>query len=745
MPEFFIANPADTDFPFSEDWEIMQWLEETGATITVTRDDTDSDRPSVMKVVSDTDGKGVYYTIETVLESTKYAFSLAYKVDADQEIDYVIYDNSNSGNIQTGTLVESSGEWSYHYEEVTTPASCTEVIIYLRAGDPADGGDAFYVDDLKFLGNALEEDPDEYGLPYPKGGNSRQTLDGTLRGDFSLVTIDFSMSFPYLTAAGFDRLLGLHRTRKETYFDDVAVASARKSEQIYTETTYDFTGISNPSATHIAHEDKSASEPSAQADFETTEITTADYNVLDDDDGNSYQDGASTTGHFQYHKFEFDISSEYTAAEEIQSFEVTYKGAANDASSANQDGVTLYAWNINAGNWVKLGSTRVATKETISRSLIKPEQAQMFVDTTNGRITLLVQTNGTKGAGTALTLDSYYVEVTVNKSRSTTVTLLNRAQLSSGRVIHVKNLTQLTELALGPDYRVADDAEAVIVDGVFATLDGAATYFSGGDNLDAGVNDISFSCWIRRDGVPLTSEYIVQKYGAGVGYALYIDTSGHLASYIEDAGDTVSDHDGANICDGDWHHVAVRFDRSGVCTRFVDGEALSTASSIVAANGDIDNGANFVIGATSAGASFFEGSLCLARLQIAGTLITDAQVLWQFNHGRDFSTQAWTLDGTRGYWKFDDAASAANADGDGMITDGSGGGIHLDAVGGTTTNYGTHSRDLSVDAGDFAEVKYDQYYRVMSNTLSEGREKTGDHEIPGRSVSLSLRGLIGME
>ncbi len=743
MPEFFIANPADTDFPFAEDWEVAQWVEESGATITVTRDTTDSDRPGVMKVVSDTDAKGVYYTIENLLASTKYAFSLAYKVDADQEIDYVIYDNSNAGNIETGTLVESSGEWSYHYEELTTPAGCTEVIIYLRAGDS--GGDAFYIDDLKFQGNALEEDPDEFLPVYPKGGLSRRTLDGTLRGDVSLTTVDFTLSFPFLTAEGFDSLLDLHKTRKETYFDDQAVPPMTEKDTLYTETEYDYTDVANPSGTHVAYEDKSASEPSAQADFETTEIATADYNVLDDDDANSYQDSASVTGHYQYHKFVFDCSGEYTLASEVQSFEVTYKGKSNDASSANQDGVTLYAWNVNAGNWVKLGSTRVSTKETISQSFMKPEQAQMFVDTTNGIISLLVQTNGTKGSGTALTLDSYYVTVTVNKSKSNTINLLNRAQLSDGRVIHVKNRTDRLTLALGPDYRMGDDGESVIVDGVFATLDGAAKYFSGGDNLDAGVNDIYVSAWIRRDGNPATNENIVQKYGAGVGYSLFVDTSGQLNAYIQDAGGTVVDSDGDSVCDGEWHLVAARWDRSGVMTRFIDGTPLSTASSIAAISGDITNAANFVVGANSAGALFFEGSICLVRLQIAGTLISNAQALWQYHHGRDFSSQSWTLDGTRGWWKFDDAPGAANADGDGMITDNSGGGIHLDAVGGTTTTYLTHSRTLSADPSEVVEAKYNQYYRVQSISLTERRHKTGTPTTPERKASLQLRGLVGFD
>ncbi len=743
--DLFIPNPADTDFPFLDAWEVVQWVGEGGAAVTQTLDTTDSDHPLCMKVVSDTDGKGVYYTTEPVLPETKHAFEFSYKNAAGMELDYLVWDNTGSATIASGTLTETV--WSYHYEEFDTPAGCVEIVIYLRAGTGA--GTAFQIDSLSLFGNCLEEDPEEYLPNYPKIGTPKPTLNKTLRTDFGLVTVNFALSFIYLSPSGFDRLLDLHKTRKETYMDDQDVPTMVERGTLYTETQYDYTGIENPSATHVAYEDKSASEPAAQGDFESNEIETADYNVLDDDDGNSYQDGASTTGHYQYHKFEFDTSGEYSASAQIQSFEVTYKGASNDASASNQDGYTLYAWNVNAGNWVKLGATRVPTKETISRSFMKPEQAQMFVDTANDIISLLVQTNGVKGVGTALTLDSYYIEVTINKAKSNTIALLNRAHLSSGRVVHVKNLTDKLNLALGPDYRMGDDAESVIADGVYATLDGAATYFTGGNNLDAGVNDLFISGWMRRDGAPGAAEKLVSKWtaGGGDGYDVYLDSDGYLIGYIEDAGGSVtSTADGAlTLIDGDWHHFAIRFDRSGNMSRYIDGVVTGTEDAISARNLTLNNAVPFVVGVHSNLAAFhFEGSLCHIRIQIGGTLVTPAKILWQYNHGRDYSTQGWTLDGTRAYWKFDDAAGAANADGDGMITDGSGGGIHLDAAGGTTTTYSTHSRALSADPSDVVEVKYDQYYRVISTGLSERRLPGESAEAPGRAVTLQLQGLAGM-
>jgi hypothetical protein len=459
MPDYFIPNPADTEFPFAEDWEISQWIAEGGATVVHVRYASDTDHPSCLEVVSDTDAKGVYHTVADVDPETKYAFEFSYKNAATQELDYLVYDNTGSATIVSGTLTKTV--WSYHYEEFTTPTGCVEIIIYLRAGTA--NNVAFYIDDLSLQGNILEIDPDDVSISYPKQGMTKKSLDGTLRTDNSLATIDFNFSFPILSADGFDRLLEFHKSRKETYLDDQDVPAMIETGILYTEIQYDFVGITKGSGPEYAYEDKSASEPAAQGDFETNEIETADYNKLDDDDNNSYQDSASTTGHYVYHKFVFDVSGEYTAASDVQSFELTYKGKSNDASSANDDGVTLYAWNASAGNWVKLGATQVSTKETISISLMKPEQAQLFVDTSGGEINILVQSNGTKGAGTALTIDSYYIEATVNKSLSNTIFLLNRAVLTAGDVVHVKNKTDFTTLTLTTHYTIGDDGKSVIM------------------------------------------------------------------------------------------------------------------------------------------------------------------------------------------------------------------------------------------------------------------------------------------
>jgi len=740
----FLPNPEDTTFPFEAAWEALQWVAQTGAAITKTIDTTDADRDSILKVVSDTDTKGVRYTISGIRESTKHAFSMAYKCAAGQEIDYVIYDNSNLANISTGTLIET--DWSYHYEEVDSPAGCIEIIIYLRAGTGS--GLAFYIDDLKFHGNVLEVDPESLSYNYPKASSSKWTLDGTLRSDVFMVTAEADMIFPRLSYDGFDRMLDFHRSRWETYFNDQAVPSAIERMTAYLETQYNFTGISNPSGTHCAYDSKSASEPSAAGDFSTTEFTTADYNILDDDDENYVRDSASVTGHYQYHKFTPKISGEYASAADIQSFEVTYKGAANDASASNQDGVTVYLWNVTAGNWVEIGATRVSTKETVSLSLMKPEHAQMFVDTATGFVRVLVQTNGTKGAGTALDLDSYYVEVTVNKSLSTTVPLKNRAVLDdAGAAIRIENLTDDYILRHKLDYRIGDEGDSIIADKVSAHLDGNSQYFyrSDADFPESGItgaNDLTIQVWIKPDSVSGIIKTIVGKWlGAGdKRMYLFRRDDDELIVYINDdgmmGGNTSGQSSGLNLVVDEWAFICAVYDASeGTVDFYKNGAFVSQATGFK--NSIADKDPDFTVGQHE-GATFFDGSI--AHLALFNDMRTAGEILASYNEPAEDLSGAGNI---IAQWHLDEPGAATAMDN----TQGDAGRDLIPFDGGNET-FANCGREVSSFAnGDVVEVEYDQYYRVSSLSFSERRHHTGEANAatPTRSASLKLRGQIALE
>jgi hypothetical protein len=87
----------------------------------------------------------------------------------------------------------------------------------------------------------------------------------------------------------------------------------------------------------------------------------------------------------------------------------------------------------------------------------------MFVDVANGYVYVLIQSHNTKAATYALSVTSYYIEVTVNKDLDDTINLLNRAILTAGDVVYVKNLTDGTTLTLTTHYTIGDDHQSVVL------------------------------------------------------------------------------------------------------------------------------------------------------------------------------------------------------------------------------------------------------------------------------------------
>lgn len=477
MPKFFLQNSGDWITHFDYDYEVDQWTAEGGATITTFRYQEDADHPACMRVISDTDGKGVYYEL-TVNSGVKYAVEFAYKNAASQEIDYVIYDQTNGANIETGTLHKTI--WSNLYTEVTIPATCTTVRIFLRAGTANDV--AFYVDDVLMQGNVIAFDPEHltggYRVSYPFTSNMHTMEDGSNVVDRKAPHFRANLEFTRLSPSEFTRILDFARSGKIGYFDDGDIPQMTDCATLYDETGYNFTGISNGSATHVATYATDNDLPNDEDDFDTdgtpagTEFSTANYNVLDDDDGNSVDTSVTSIGHHGYHKFRFNVT-EYGAVDKIQSIAITYKGTGNDSSGYSNDGLVLMAWN--GTNWVKIAESITKDKQTLAFTFTKPEQAQDFVDVSNGYIYLLVRTRGIKTASYALTLKSYYVEVTVNENLDLTIELSNKAVLDSGDVVSVKNLTQGTTLTLTTHYTIGDARDTIILDS------GAVT---GGDSVE---------------------------------------------------------------------------------------------------------------------------------------------------------------------------------------------------------------------------------------------------------------------
>ena len=258
-----------------------------------------------------------------------------------------------------------------------------------------------------------------------------KTVDRT--DEFFRGTLDFKT----ITHAMGQRLLEFKKADEPGYFDDQVVPAMVERGFIYTAGSYTYSGVTNPSGTHVAYYDTDASEQANQNDFQSNEFSTANYQAVDGDDSNYTETTASTNYTYVYHKFTF--AHAYTAASQVKSFTITYKGAGIDLSDSAAHGLKLFLWNGNS--WFEVDESITSDKTTLTFTTTHAEIAQEFVDIGDSLIFAMVRTRAKKSSTGSLTLRSYYIECDVNEDLSGTISLKNKAILSSGDVVHVKNLT----------------------------------------------------------------------------------------------------------------------------------------------------------------------------------------------------------------------------------------------------------------------------------------------------------------
>lgn len=243
---------------------------------------------------------------------------------------------------------------------------------------------------------------------------------------------------------------------------------------------------------------------------------------------------------------------------------------------------------------------------------------------------------------------------------------------------------------------------------VYATLNGSSEYFSAGDILNPGTNDYNFSVRINTTvsgnnlRIPLC-----QKTDGTFGYEFSLETDGSGNFFMRfrqnisggTAIDVSSPTLSVTVNDGNWHNLAWSVDRNGFLIYYVDG-ASEGSDLVSSASGDnITVVGSFYVGASDnfAGGGvvdFADVSLYDARFEIATPSGQWNQPIvdYHFQNPLNYTDVDGFDTALSAAWSFHDAASATNGDADGMITDDSGNGLHLDAVGGVTTNYGTHTR-----------------------------------------------------
>jgi len=663
-------------------------------------------------------GEGAYKDFD-VTAGVRYCFSCFYKAGNGTLI-IQLYDETN--DVSICSVNKTDVAWSSYETSVIVPAECTTLRVNFLQDESDISSGPFYVDNVSLSGNVLLHDPDSYSRVPERVGSLHQTLGGRRIYDLRAIHYSFNLGWRFFMEAQYENLREIYYSNELLYFDDGNVPALVESECVHETEQCNYEDVVSPASFHKAYSDSSSLLPSAKTDFETTEFTTAEYQSIDDDDSNYKETTNPGTDKYLYHKFLLLSSIE---SGDVKRFRVKIAMSSNDSSPQNLDGGILYAWN--GVNWVELARDTNGSKTDLSYSTAKTEIARQFVDCDDNYIRLLLRSRNRQSGSDNLSLRAYYAECEINEGLNLTVELSHKAILNENDdVIWVKNLARGTQLQQPIEYAVSSDRRSVTVGAAYATLDGSSKYFNGGDVLDAGVNDFSISAWVKRDGPPTTWEAIVYKHSS-IGYTMEIDNYGRLRSYIQDAsGYVISSAAQPSICDNEWHHIAIVFDRDGNMTRYVDGYPCGEADDISSINQSLDNGDDFTIGTRSSGTgSYFEGSIRDVRVWIGGTW-TASEILTQFTNPLDNSVGG----ANTSSWYFTDAASATSIN-DGTASN------DLSLSGGDTTNYGTHSKTVSAAAGDEIEVKYNRYFEVMFASIPE-EWYSGDPSSQDRSRSAEV-------
>ncbi|MBW2996158.1 right-handed parallel beta-helix repeat-containing protein, partial [Candidatus Woesearchaeota archaeon] len=170
--------------------------------------------------------------------------------------------------------------------------------------------------------------------------------------------------------------------------------------------------------------------------------------------------------------------------------------------------------------------------------------------------------------------------------------------------------------------------------------DGKGTYEFDGDNdyidvqnyftQDIGTGDFSITAWIKTTVSPSYMGVIVERSSSyatnGKGFNLNLK-DGNVESGIGDgnAGDFVNVDSGKNVSDGNWHHIAVTWNRDGNMTQYVDGIEEKTTD-ISSVNGDISQSTHYLKIATFESINlFFNGTI--DEVMIFNRVLSPEQIL----------------------------------------------------------------------------------------------------------------------
>lgn len=247
----------------------------------------------------------------------------------------------------------------------------------------------------------------------------------------------------------YDRMNVLQYAEEKLFFIDGEVPTLVEEYTIYDNATYNYVGITNPSITHIGYTDSGADLPTAYDDYDTTEISTADYQEIDADDANYNETTNPADTAYLWHRFQFESA---ITGNSIQRFRVKVIASSNDSSSRNYDGCILYAWDGNT--WDEIARTSNDSINDLEFSTADSTIAQQYVDD-DGYVYLLLRSRAARNDTDNLNLRTYYAEIEINDDLDLVITPSHRPRFPTNDLDvdwTIKNKTEGTTLAWLTDF-----------------------------------------------------------------------------------------------------------------------------------------------------------------------------------------------------------------------------------------------------------------------------------------------------
>ena len=126
------------------------------------------------------------------------------------------------------------------------------------------------------------------------------------------------------------------------------------------------------------------------------------------------------------------------------------------------------------------------------------------------------------------------------------------------------------------------------------------------DGLDVGTNDFTFSAWVYLSDA--SENYILSKGDADNHYGFRINGNRRISYEFEVSTTNKSaTDDGTQLTLGQWHHVAVVFDRDGSTYRYLDGVNTGTNDVLSGNTGSLSTTDNLNVGRKYSGHHYFDG------------------------------------------------------------------------------------------------------------------------------------------